>query len=151
MADIVIRPSMKFIRAGYVITLFVVAAGVVLSNHYLPPPSYPNWLPALWLILFIWPIKRHIQRQAVKLTIAGDKLRYETGMASKSTRLIQLPKVQDVRVVQSVMQRMLGVGDISIETAGENSRLMVHNLDRPQQLAEMLTDLAGHASNTGLH
>jgi uncharacterized membrane protein YdbT with pleckstrin-like domain len=150
MADIVIRPSMKFIRAGYMITLLVVGvAGFLTYQH--PPPSSPTWLPALWLILFIWPIKRHIQRQAVKLTIAGDKLRYETGMASKSTRLIQLPKVQDVRVVQSVMQRMLGVGDISIETAGENSRLMVHNLDRPQQLAEQLTDLAGHASNTGLH
>ncbi|HTA68927.1 MAG TPA: PH domain-containing protein [Bryobacteraceae bacterium] len=150
MADIVIRPSMKFIRAGYVITLLVVVAGIVLTYHYLPT-SYPNWLPALWLILFLWPIKRHIQRQAVKLTIAGDKLRYETGMASKSTRLIQLPKVQDVRVVQSFMQRMLGVGDISIETAGENSRLMVHNLDQPQQLAEQITDLAGHASGTGLH
>ena len=150
MADIVIRPSMKFIRAGYVITLLVVAAAAFFTYQRLPP-SYPTWLPALWLILFIWPIKRHIQRQAVKLTIAGDKLRYETGMASKSTRLIQLPKVQDVRVVQSVMQRMLGVGDISIETAGENSRLMVHNLDQPQQLAEQLTDLAGHASGTGLH
>jgi uncharacterized membrane protein YdbT with pleckstrin-like domain len=150
MADIVIRPSMKFIRAGYVITLLVVVAGIVLTYHYLPP-SYPNWLPALWLVLFLWPIKHHIQRQAVKLTIAGDKLRYETGMASKSTRLIQLPKVQDVRVVQSFMQRMLGVGDISIETAGENSRLMVHNLDQPQQLAEQITDLAGHASGTGLH
>ena len=150
MADIVIRPSMKFIRAGYIITLLVVAAGAFLTYQHLPP-TYPPWLPALWLILFIWPIKRHIQRQAVKLTIAGDKLRYETGMASKSTRLIQLPKVQDVRVVQSVMQRMLGVGDISIETAGENSRLMVHNLDQPQQLAEQLTDLAGHASSTGLH
>jgi uncharacterized membrane protein YdbT with pleckstrin-like domain len=151
MPDIVIRPSMKFIRAGYVITFLVVAGAAFLTYQHLPPPSYPTWLPALWLILFIWPIKRHIQRQAVKLTIAGDKLRYETGMASKSTRLIQLPKVQDVRVVQSVMQRMLGVGDISIETAGENSRLMVHNLDQPQQLAEQLTDLAGHASGTGLH
>jgi uncharacterized membrane protein YdbT with pleckstrin-like domain len=151
MTDIVIRPSMKFIRAGYVITFLVVAAAAFLTYQHLQPPSYPTWLPALWLVLFIWPIKRHIQRQAVKLTIAGDKLRYETGMASKSTRLIQLPKVQDVRVVQSVMQRMLGVGDISIETAGENSRLMVHNLDQPQQLAEQLTDLAGHASGTGLH
>ena len=150
MADIVIRPSMKFIRAGYVITLLVVTAGIILSYQNLPP-SYPNWLPALWLVLFIWPIKRHIQRQAVKLTIAGDKLRYETGMASKSTRLIQLPKVQDVRVVQSFVQRLLGVGDISIETAGENSRLVVQNLDQPQQLAEQLTDLAGHASSTGLH
>ena len=88
-------------------------------------------------------IKRHIQRQTVKLTIAGEKLRYETGLTSKSTRLIQLPKVQDVRVLQSMGQRMFGVGDISIETAGENSRLVVENLDNPQQLAEQITDLRG--------
>jgi uncharacterized membrane protein YdbT with pleckstrin-like domain len=150
MADIVIRPSMKFINAGYVITLLVVAAGIILSYQYLPT-SYPTWLPALWLILFFWPIKRHIQRQSIKLTISGDKLRYETGLASRSTRIIQLPKVQDVRVVQSFMQRMLGVGDISIETAGENSRLVVANLDRPQQLAEQITDASGQASGTGLH
>ncbi len=61
----------------------------------------------------------------MKLTIAGDKLRYETGLASKSMRIIQLPKVQDVRVLQSFWQRIFGVGDISIETAGENSRLVV--------------------------
>jgi uncharacterized membrane protein YdbT with pleckstrin-like domain len=71
-------------------------------------------------------------------------------MMSKSTRLIQLPKVQDVRVIQSVGQRMFGVGDISIETAGENSRLVVENLDSPQQLAEQITDLAGHAPASGV-
>jgi uncharacterized membrane protein YdbT with pleckstrin-like domain len=150
MADIVIRPSMKFIKAGYVITLLVVAAGIFLTYRNLPD-SYPTWLPSLWLILLIWPIKRHIQRQAIKLTIAGDKLRYETGLASRTTRIIQIPKVQDVRVVRSFMQRMLGVGDISIETAGESSRLVVQNLDNPQQLAEQLTDLAGHPSGSGLH
>jgi uncharacterized membrane protein YdbT with pleckstrin-like domain len=150
MADIVIRPSMKFINAGYIITLLVVAAGIVLTYQYLPP-SYPTWLPALWLILFLWPIKRHIQRQAIKMTISGDKLRYETGLGSKSTRIIQLPKVQDVRVVQSIMQRMLGVGDISIETAGESSRLVLDNIDQPQRLAEQITDLSGHVSGTGLH
>src|SRR5690349_1162072 len=114
MADIVIRPSMKFIKAGYALTFLVVAAGVVLSYRNLQP-SYPTWLPALWAVLFLWPIKRHIQRQTVKITIAGEKLRYETGFASKSTRIIQLPKVQDVRVIQSFMQRIFGVGDISIE------------------------------------
>lgn len=150
MADTVIRPSMKFIKAGYVITLLVAAAGIFLT-YRLQPDSYPTWLPALWLILFIWPIKRHIQRQAIKMTISGEKLRYETGMMSKSTRIIQLPKVQDVRVLQTFLQRILGVGDISIETAGENSRLVLANLDQPQQLAEQITDASGQASSTGLH
>jgi membrane protein YdbS with pleckstrin-like domain len=90
-----------------------------------------------------------LQRQTVKLTIAGDKLRYETGLASKSMRIIQLPKVQDVRVIQSFWQRMFGVGDVSIETAGENSRLVVENLDRPRQLAEQITDASGASASTG--
>jgi uncharacterized membrane protein YdbT with pleckstrin-like domain len=102
-------------------------------------------------LILLWPIKRHLRRQTVKLTLAGDKLRYETGLASKSTRIIQLPKVQDVRVIQSIMQRILNVGDVSIETAGENSRLVVENLDGPRQLAEQLTDASAHPPTTGLH
>jgi uncharacterized membrane protein YdbT with pleckstrin-like domain len=150
MPDIVIRPSMKFIKAGYLVTLLVIGAAVFVHYQYLAPKYDTPWLPILSLFLLLWPIKRHIQRQTVKLTIAGEKLRYETGLMSKSTRLIQLPKVQDVRVIQSPGQRMLSVGDISIETAGENSRLIVENLDNPQPLAEQITDLAGHAPATGL-
>jgi len=150
MADIVIRPSMKFIKAGYVLAL--VAIGVVVFVRYKYLADQPNvaWIPVASLVLLLWPLKRHIQRQAVKLTIAGEKLRYETGITSKSTRIIQLPKVQDVRAVQTLWQRMFGVGNLSIETAGENSRLIVENLDNPQQLAEQITDLAGHAPAAGL-
>jgi uncharacterized membrane protein YdbT with pleckstrin-like domain len=150
MSDIVIRPSMKFIKAGYAVTLLVIAAAIFGYYKYLADKYDIPWLPFLSLLLLIWPMKRNIQRQSVKLTIAGEKLRYETGLMSKSTRLIQLPKVQDVRVIQSIGQRMLGVGDISIETAGENSRLIVENLDSPQKLAEQITDLAGHAPASGV-
>jgi len=150
MADLVIRPSMKFIKAGYAAALLVVLAAVVIHYKYLADEHPTPWLPIASLVVLLWPIKRHIQRQTVKLTIAGEKLRYETGLASKSTRLIQLPKVQDVRVVQSLFERMFNVGDIAIETAGEASRLVVENLDEPQQLAEQLIDLAGHAPATGV-
>lgn len=148
MADIVIRPSMKFIKAGYILTALVIATGVILTYKYMPD-DYPKWVPWLWLVLLIWPIKRHILRNCITLTISGDKLRYETGIGSRSCRIIQLPKVQDVRVVQSLGQRLLGVGDISIETAGESSRLVVQNLDRPRQLAEEITDASSHAPSAG--
>jgi len=151
MSEIVIRPSMKFIKAGYALALLVVAIAVFVHYKYLADQYPTPWLPVASLLLLLWPIKRHVQRQSVKLTIAGEKLRYETGIATKSTRIIQLPKVQDVRAIQSVGQRLFGVGDLSIETAGENSRLVVENLDNPQQLAEQITDLAGHAPAAGLN
>ncbi|HTW67128.1 MAG TPA: PH domain-containing protein [Bryobacteraceae bacterium] len=151
MADIVIRPSMKLIKAGYLCALLVVCAAVVIHYVFIADHNPTPYLPIASLLILLWPIRRHLRRQTIRLTIAGDKLRYETGLVSKSTRIIQLPKVQDVRVIQSVVQRMLNVGDMSIETAGESSRLVVVNLDDPQKLAEQLTDASAHPHSTGLH
>ena len=150
MKDLVIRPTMKFVYAGYALTLIVIAGGIwwlIQCCQQLPP-----WTPLTLAALLLWPASRQAGRLAVKLTVSADKLRYETGMLSKSTRTIQLTKVQDVRVDQSLSQRMFGVGTLSIETAGEASRLMIHNLDQPLVLADEITrrsELAagGHGLN----
>jgi uncharacterized membrane protein YdbT with pleckstrin-like domain len=101
----------------------------------------PPWaIPAAFALLLIWPITRHWEQRFTKMTMIGDKLRYETGMFSRATRTIQLSKVQDVTVRQSLGQRMGGVGDLSIETAGESSRLTFPNIDRPQFIADKIID-----------
>jgi len=43
-----------------------------------------------------------------------------------------------VRVDQGMAQRLFGIGNLSIETAGESSRLTLHNVDSPQALADEL-------------
>ena len=98
------------------------------------------------LVIVLWPASRWLRRRFTTLTIVGGRLRYETGMAGRSTRTIQIAKIQDVRVDQRVTQRMFDVGDLAIETAGEASRLTVRNIDRPQSLADKLMDLAQQGS-----
>ena len=136
MAIQVIRPSMKQVKVGYVLAVLVIVAAVVIHAKYLEQQTTFPWLPAVSLLVLLVPIRRHIRRQSIKVTIEGDKLRYEAGLLSKTTRNIQLSKVQDVRVDQSLGQRMLGVGDISIETSGESSRLEMDNVDAPQAIAD---------------
>ena len=139
MADRVIRPSMKQIKVLYVLAIIVIIATAAAYANYLyrqDPAKYPPWVPAIALIVLLVPIRRQIRRQAVKVTISGDKLRYDLGLLSKTTRNIQLSKVQDVRVDQSLGQRMLGVGNISIETSGEASRLTLTNIDSPHAIAD---------------
>jgi uncharacterized membrane protein YdbT with pleckstrin-like domain len=138
MADVVLRPSLKFVKAGYLTALLVFGAAVWAHFAYLR--DEPPWLPAVAALLLIWPLKSHARRQAIKVTIDGEKLRYESGWFSKSTRIIQLPKVQDVRVNQTMVQRIFGVGDVAIETAGEASRLTVPDLDQPQIVANQILD-----------
>jgi len=57
-----------------------------------------------------------------------------------------MSKVQDVRVDQRPFQRMFGVGDISIETAGETSRLTIPDVDRPQKIADEILNRSQQAA-----
>jgi uncharacterized membrane protein YdbT with pleckstrin-like domain len=131
---------MKLIRAGYAVVALIVVAAFVIYNAY--ATTEPVWLPAVSLALFLWPAWRQVRRGLTRITIAGDKLRFETGFLSKTTRSIQLSKIQDVRVDQAIGQRMLGVGDLSIETAGDTSALTLKNIDAPQRVADRLMDAA---------
>jgi membrane protein YdbS with pleckstrin-like domain len=85
---------------------------------------------------------RHIRRRLVKLTILDDRLRYEAGLLSKTTRTMELAKVQDVRVDQTVGQRMLNIGHLSLETAGETSRIVMPSVDRPHEAADRILELS---------
>ena len=144
--DAQIHPTLKFIRFGYAA---VAASAVAAAAAWLMwLPEYP-WLPAVPLVLAVWPAQRHIRRGFTKMTITGDKLRYESGFLSKSTRTIQLTKVQDVRVDQTLGQRIFGVGNLSIETAGETSRLTVCNIDGPQEVADAIIAAAQSAAGKG--
>lgn len=144
MAETAIRPSLKFIQAGFAVTILLLIVAIVVHYEYLEPQGQSPWLPAVIALLLLWPISRAIKRLFTKLTIRGDKLYSETGALSKQTRIIQIPKIQDVRVHQSLGQRMAGVGDLSIETAGEGSRLTVSNVDNPAALAEQILELVKH-------
>jgi uncharacterized membrane protein YdbT with pleckstrin-like domain len=139
-----IRPSTKTVKIAYVIVLLVVVGLAVGYAKF--RPDDPPWVPALALLLFLIPIRMHIGRLFTRFILDAERLRLESGFFSKSTRTIEIHKVQDVRVDQSLGQRMLGVGDISIETAGGSSRLEMDNIDAPHRVAETILNAARPSS-----
>lgn len=146
MSALTIQPTTKFLKAGALLAAVVVVALEVLCFTQLDE-SVRTWCAIPPVFLLLWPAVRALRWRFTKGTITGDRLRYETGFASKSTRTIQLTKIQDVRVDQRLMQRMFNVGDLSIETAGETSRLTIHNVDNPQALADDLMTRAQGAAH----
>jgi uncharacterized membrane protein YdbT with pleckstrin-like domain len=137
LADVTIRPTAKFLKAGTILAAILFLALEIAYFVWLRDQASPILLVLPPLIL-LWPGSRWLRRRFTVITITGDRLRYETGFASKSTRTIQLSKLQDVRVDQRLTQRIFDVGDLSLETSGETSRLVIHNVDRPQDTADEL-------------
>jgi len=144
MADLVVRPTLKFIQTAYIAVLVLVLAGLVARYHY--RPAWPMWTPLILALLLLWVFTRHIRRMTRKLTIGVEKLVYEEGLLGKSTRTIPLAKVQDIRVDQSLFDRMFGVGRVSMETAGGSSRLTMAPIDRPQQIADEINSRSEQAA-----
>jgi len=134
-----IRPTAKFLKAGTLLAvLAIVALDVAYFAIWREQGNLPEWFPFVPLVILLWPASRWMRRRFIRAVVSGDRLRYEVGATSKTTRNIQLSRVQDIRVDQGVFQRMMNIGNISIETSGETSRLTIPNVDRPQQVADEL-------------
>jgi uncharacterized membrane protein YdbT with pleckstrin-like domain len=146
VSDLTIRPTAKFIMVRTVFSVLVFLAVEIAWYTQWRGNEQFQFVPFVVFLVLIWPLPGAVRRQLTKTTISGDRLRYETGAFSKSTRTIQLSKLQDVRVDQSVAQRMFGVGSVSIETAGEASRLTIAGVDNPQGLADEILNRAQHGT-----
>lgn len=138
----ILRPSLKFVKSSYVLCLLL-AIGITAYVYTLKgAPDYAWYLLGVPVILLFFTLMRHIQKRMVKITVLGDRLRYEAGLASKTTRTIELVKVQDVTATQSIGQRMVNIGDLSIETAGSTSRITIDGIDRPREAADHILELS---------
>ncbi len=136
MPELTIQPTAKFLKAGAICAGLLFLALEAACLMWWNAAVGSALIMVVPLVVLVWPATRALRRRLTRTVITGDRLRYETGMASKITRNIQLSKIQDVRVEQRLQQRIFNVGDLSIETAGEASRLTIHNVDSPQELAD---------------
>ena len=144
MGDLTIRPTTKFImlRAILAVLLFL-AVEILWYTQWRDNPKL-EFLPLLAFVVLLWPVPAALRRQFTKTTIAGDRLHYETGVFAKTTRTIQLAKLQDLRVDQTMTQRMFAVGNLSIETAGAASWEAIRDVDNPQAIADEILNRSQH-------
>jgi membrane protein YdbS with pleckstrin-like domain len=142
VADLTIQPTAKFLKAGAIAAGIVFLALEIACLVSLNAAAGTALIMLIPLLVPVWPALRYLRRHFTRTVISGDRLRSETGIATRSTRNIQLSKVQDVRVDQRLIERLFNIGDLSIETAGETSRLMILNVDNPQALADEIMNRA---------
>jgi uncharacterized membrane protein YdbT with pleckstrin-like domain len=135
-----VSPSAKLLKPFYWAAAIIAGLIFFYSNNAGTDSLYP--LLILPAAIIIWTLMRQLQLRYTKLSVSGGKLRYETGMMSRSVRTMEVSKVQDVRVDQSFMDRLLNLGTIAIETAGEASGLTMAGVEDPQEVADSILEAA---------
>lgn len=138
MPALVIRPSIKGIILWYVLSAILLIGVVLLlfSRGFKPVELWA--LVAIPLAIDLWASLKYVRLNARRLSLHGGILRLEDGLVSKSQRNIVLNKIRDVRVEQSLGQRLVGVGDLSVEAIGESGNITLENVDAPRQAADTI-------------
>jgi uncharacterized membrane protein YdbT with pleckstrin-like domain len=132
-----IRPTMKFVLAGYVIT---VLAGILLVIIFSALTPIPVWGVVLFaLLLLLIPAYYHLRQKFVKYTLTDTRIEIDSGLVSKTTRNIPITRIQDVTVSSGLYQRLLNYGDLVIDNASEDGgKVVLRNIDSPRKYADML-------------
>lgn len=140
---VTIRASMKTVWMAYTLAIAIIAAAVWAYFQY--ASDKPRWLLAIPLIVLLPPLKMQLKRRLVTLRFQDDHLVLETGFLSRTRRTVDTAKIQDVTVRQTLGQRLLGVGDLTLESAGESGRMAIANLDRPREIADAIINSSKRA------
>lgn len=73
-----------------------------------------------------------------KLTITKDELVWAHGLINKDYTEIALTSVRSVRVSQTLLQRILNAGNVSVYTAGDEPELVIKGLPNPDKIRDLI-------------
>jgi uncharacterized membrane protein YdbT with pleckstrin-like domain len=89
---------------------------------------------ALVVVALVWFLGRYAKWATTNFVLTSDRLVYRSGVASRQGREIPLERLNDVSFHQSLLQRMLGAGDLLVESGGERGQEQFGSFARPQDI-----------------
>lgn len=93
------------------------------------------------IILVVW----YLKCRSTKLEINGDEIILEQGLLSKDRTELNTSSIRTVKISQSLMNRLFGVGTLSIFTAGDTPEIQVDGMPRPEVFRELVKARQGQA------
>lgn len=85
------------------------------------------------LILMVW----YVKCKSTKLEIIDNEVVLERGLLSKERIELGITSVRSVRVYQSFLNRITGVGKITVFTAGDSPEFEVEGIPDPNKFREL--------------
>jgi putative membrane protein len=93
----------------------------------------------LGMALLLIPLYFHLRAKLVRYTLTDTTIEIDRGLISRTTQNIPLRRIQDVTVSATMMQRMLGMGNVIIDNASEDGgKVILDDNDSPKKYAELM-------------
>ncbi|MBP6821420.1 MAG: PH domain-containing protein [Acidobacteria bacterium] len=132
-----ISPAFYGVGIRYFVAISLSVAVTALISLYLP-------LASLWIalgvssVILLNPIYHHIQHHRIIYTLTTVKLEIKSGLFAKTSKNIPLRHIQDVTVIQTLKERLLGIGDVVIDSAVIEGTMPLSHINDPRKYADLI-------------
>jgi uncharacterized membrane protein YdbT with pleckstrin-like domain len=92
----------------------------------------------LILILFLWIIWDLLSWRSTLYIITNTRVITKKGILRKNKSFIHFDKIQDIKVSQSITERIIGSGDIEIFSGHDFSNMLLYDVPNPNKVENLL-------------
>ena len=106
------------------------------------PGTSRDWLTWLWGALALvwagWLGLQYLKWSFTHFVVTSDRVLFRTGVLSKRGVEIPLERVSNINFRQSIWERAIGAGDLSIESAGRDGQSTFDDVRHPETVQQEL-------------
>jgi len=97
------------------------------------------------VVTAIWLVIRYLKWLTTEFVITSNRVIFWQGLVGKSGIEIPLERVNNVNFHQGIFERMLGAGDLLIESGGEDGQQRFTDIRHPAQVQNLIhAQMEGH-------
>jgi len=124
----------------------VLIAGAVAAAEIYLPDSWPGWtrwaIAAAGVVLFlIRPARRIVAWATSHFVITTQRVIHRRGWFAKQSMEIPLENISDVRFHQGVFERIIGAGDLILESPGTFGQETFGDVRRPELVQKTIYEM----------
>jgi uncharacterized membrane protein YdbT with pleckstrin-like domain len=116
---------------------------------FLQPINQPDWLfryqhvriylaLAAIAIAGIWFIVVAIRWQSTTYTLTDQRIKIETGVFGRQSKMIPIDRIQDCTTKQSLFGRMIGYGRVEVDAAGAQGAEVLDHMPNPNAFRDQV-------------
>jgi uncharacterized membrane protein YdbT with pleckstrin-like domain len=89
---------------------------------------------AVVLVCLVWFVSRYVQWVSTDLVLTSDRLIWRQGVIAKQGIEIPIDRINTIFFSQKIWERLLGVGDLMVESASATGEQRFENMRQPSRI-----------------
>ena len=125
-----------FVEAAVALGAAIVLGILALVGDW---PAGIKWLTVVLIVgSAVWLLARYVKWLTTNFVVTSDRVVFRHGVFAKSGIEIPLERINSVHFTQSIIERILGAGDLMIESGSEQGQQRFSDVRNPDRVTKVI-------------